>query len=79
MTETTDIGCEQALKRLLEFIDRELPGSEHDRVEQHLRTCRSCFSRMEFERRLKEQLASLPDGDAPAAARERIRTLIKGF
>jgi hypothetical protein len=44
MSEADDIGCEQALKRLLEFIDRELSDSEHDSVERHLRTCRSCFS-----------------------------------
>jgi anti-sigma factor (TIGR02949 family) len=79
MSETDDIGCEQALERLMELIDRELPESEHASVERHLRTCRSCFSRMEFEGRLKERLATLSSEDVPAATRERIRTLIKGF
>ena len=79
MSERDNIGCEQALKRLLEFIDRELPDSEHDSMERHLRTCRSCFSRMEFESRLKQRLSALPDEDAPSKSRERIRDLIKGF
>ena len=79
MSETDDIGCEQALKRLLEFIDHELSDSEQDSVERHLRTCRSCCSRMEFESRLKQRLSALPAEDVPSTARERIRRLIKGF
>jgi anti-sigma factor (TIGR02949 family) len=79
MSETDEIGCEQALKRLLEFIDRELSESDHDGVERHLRTCRSCFSRMEFERRLKQRLSALPADDVPEKSRNRIRALIKGF
>jgi anti-sigma factor (TIGR02949 family) len=79
MPETDNMGCEEALKRLLEFIDHELPDSEHDSVEHHLRTCRSCFSRMEFESRLKQRLSALPVEDAPSTSRDRIRNLIKGF
>jgi anti-sigma factor (TIGR02949 family) len=79
MSATDDTGCEQALKRLLEYIDGELPDSEHDSVERHLRTCRGCCSRMEFESRLKQRLSALPAEDAPSKARERIRDLIKGF
>jgi anti-sigma factor (TIGR02949 family) len=79
MSETDDMGCERALKRLLEFIDHELSDSEHDSVERHLRTCRSCFSRMEFESRLKQQLSALPGEDIPSTSRDRIQKLIKGF
>jgi anti-sigma factor (TIGR02949 family) len=79
MSKTDVMRCEQALKRLLEFIDRELSDSEHDSVERHLRTCRSCFSRMEFESRLKQRLSALPAEDAPSKSRDRIRKLIKGF
>jgi anti-sigma factor (TIGR02949 family) len=79
MSELDNMGCDEALKRLLEFIDRELPDSEHDSVERHLRTCRSCFSRMEFERQLKQRLSALPAGDVPATSHDRIRKLIKGF
>ncbi|RPI57702.1 MAG: anti-sigma factor [Acidobacteria bacterium] len=79
MSETDDIGCQQALKRLLEFIDRELSDSEHDNVERHLSTCRSCFSRMEFESRLKQRLSALSADDVPEKSRDRIRALIKGF
>jgi anti-sigma factor (TIGR02949 family) len=79
MSEHHVMRCDQALKYLLEFIDGELSDSEHESVERHLRTCRSCFSRMEFESRLKQRLSALPAGEAPAKSRERIRELIKGF
>ena len=79
MSDTDDVGCEEALKRLVEFVDHELPGSEHDSVEQHLRICRNCCSRMEFERRLKERLSGLSTEDVPATTRDRVRELIKRF
>jgi anti-sigma factor (TIGR02949 family) len=79
MSETDDVGCELALKRLLEFIDHELSDSEHDSVERHLRTCRGCCSRMEFESRLKQRLSALSTGDVPATSRDRVRDLIKRF
>ena len=79
MSETDDVGCEEALKRLVEFVDHELPDSERDSVEQHLRICRNCCSRMEFERRLKERLSSLSTEDVPSTTRDRVRDLIKKF
>ena len=79
MSERDNIGCEEALKRLAEFIDCELSDREQDNVERHLRTCRSCYSRMEFESRLKQRLSALSGDDAPTKSRDRIRKLIKGF
>ena len=79
MSETHDMGCERALKRLVEFVDGELPESEHDGVEQHLRICRDCCSRMEFESRLKERLSALSSDDVPSTTRDRVRELIKRF
>jgi anti-sigma factor (TIGR02949 family) len=79
MAEPDNIGCEEALRRLAEFVDRELAQRQHDEVEHHLRTCRSCFSRMEFEQRLKDHLSVLSSESAPTASTDRIRKLIKGF
>lgn len=79
MSDTHDMGCERALKRLVEFVDGELAESEHYGVEQHLRVCRDCCSRMEFESRLKERLSALSSDDVPATTRDRVRELIKRF
>ena len=79
MSDTHDIGCERALKRLVEFVDGELREGEHDNVDQHLRICRNCCSRMEFESRLKERLSALSTQEVPSTTRDRVRDLIKRF
>lgn len=73
------INCEQALKQILEYIDHEL--GEHERVAmaQHLHTCKSCFSRMEFERRLKEKVGALRDDEVPSRLGARIKGLLRSF
>jgi anti-sigma factor (TIGR02949 family) len=79
MSNTHDIGCDVALKRLIEFVDGELREGEHDSMEQHLRICRNCCSRMEFESRLKERLSTLSNDDVPSKTRDRVRDLIRRF
>jgi len=77
--DVNDIGCEQALKRIFEFIDRELGDEDRGAVERHLHACRSCLSRMEFERALKDRLHALSRGDVPSRALDRIKALIRDF
>lgn len=74
-----EIDCERALDQLFEFIDHELPESRRDAVQHHLHTCKSCFSRFEFERRLKEKLGTLRDTEVSSDASERIKRLLKSF
>ena len=74
-----EINCEEALKRIMAFIDHELADPEREGLEHHLRACRSCFSRAEFERQLKDKLRALSSGDASGATRDRIKALIQTF
>lgn len=79
MSDGTIMRCEDALRLLAQYLDRELSEGDHADVERHLRTCRSCFSRAEFERRLKRELATLRcSSDAPPALHRRIRALLGG-
>lgn len=73
------IQCEEALKRLFAYLDHELHGRRHEEMDRHLKTCRSCFSRAEFERRLKTQLAEVGQEKAPANLEQRIFALLKDF
>lgn len=77
MKKIEPIDCEQALARIFEYVDRELSGDEREAMEHHLQTCKSCFSRAEFERRLKGKLVQLRDEEATPAARKRIEDLLK--
>lgn len=78
MTER-EIDCEQALKQIFEFIDHELHDADHQVMHRHLEKCKSCFSRVEFERRLKEKLRALRDEKATEKVSERVKGLLKSF
>src|SRR5438477_642260 len=49
MTDIRTINCEEALRRLFDYIDAELAGAPQREMEQHLERCRSCFSRLAVE------------------------------
>lgn len=74
-----EIDCEQALRGLFDFLDHELDDEERAAMQHHLATCRSCYSRMDFERRLKARLRELRDDAAVGHAHERIRRLLETF
>lgn len=79
MSETPTIPCEEALRRLLAYLDHELEAREQLEVDHHLEQCRSCYSRAEFERRLKGHLTELGQAAVPPAVEARIRSLIGQF
>lgn len=77
---TTDIrSCEDALRLLAAHIDRELDPLSQDRMERHLETCRSCYSRAEFETRLKDNIAALGHEPVRPELASRVHTLIRDF
>jgi hypothetical protein len=48
-------------------------------MERHLRMCRSCFSKADFERRFKRKLRDLRDDPAGPACADRIAKLMESF
>lgn len=72
-------SCEDALRLLAAHIDGELDSMSQDRMERHLETCRSCYSRAEFETRLKESMAALGSEPVRPELATRIHTLIHDF
>lgn len=74
-----NIDCEQALRQIYDFIDRELGEVDHEAMHRHLETCKSCFSRVEFERRLKAKLGALREEKATEKMSERVKDLLKDF
>ncbi|NIO41214.1 MAG: anti-sigma factor [Burkholderiales bacterium] len=73
------IDCEQALNILYDYIDRELGEHDHEAMKHHLSVCKSCFSRVEFEQKLKSKMKSLREERAPAGSSGRIKLLLKGL
>lgn len=79
MNDTRALDCEAVLRMIFAYLDGELEGDQPQRVEEHLHRCRSCFSRAEFERRLKSHLAEVGRQEVPAALEHRIRSLLGQF
>jgi anti-sigma factor (TIGR02949 family) len=79
MSDVREIDCEEALKRLLDYLDAELAGEPQREMEHHLERCRSCFSRLEFEKRLKAHTAALGQEPVDEELEQRIRALLDSF
>lgn len=73
------IGCDEVLEHLFEYLDRELDQETAAEIEHHLEHCRSCFSRAEFERRLKARVRNASSSPASERLRARIKEIVEKF
>lgn len=65
--------CHEALSRLMEFVDGELPASEEAAVKKHLDICDRCYPRYDFQRAYVEFTRQLPDRQqAPTSLKRRL-------
>jgi len=71
--------CEQVLKHLVAYLDHETDARTAAQMERHLEECRGCFSRAEFEKRLKAHVREAGSTTAPAHLRARIKKLIEKY
>lgn len=74
--KTQELPCEEVIDRLFEYLDRELDTVRQDEIDRHLQRCYDCFSRAEFERRLRERIVATASEQAPDQLKKRIRDLI---
>lgn len=69
--------CQEAVKRLTDYLSKELRPEEAAQVERHLSECKGCFAKFRFEetllRTIREKASSLR---SPRALREKILGLI---
>ncbi len=73
------ISCKEVLDQLFDYLDSEVNSSTNSEIEQHLERCHDCFSRVAFERRLRERIAGSGHQQAPEKLRRRISELIHHF
>ncbi len=74
------MNCEQVIEHLWPFLDGELDGETSADLTRHLDECRRCFSRAEFERRVKTMIRQSCEGEqVPGPLQERMRTLLRSF
>lgn len=71
-------SCEEAVKRLNEYLDHEMTAAERADVLKHLEICRPCLSRFTFEQTLvvslREKVSHLC---IPTVLREKLFLLLR--
>ncbi len=73
------IDCSGVIRLLFEYLDNELERHDHMAVEVHLYDCRACFSRMQFDKRLKGMVKGTDTASSPDALRDRITKMTELF
>ncbi len=69
--------CEEAVKKLNDFLSRELQPEEEDGVQKHLAACRGCFAKFAFEETLLRTIREKAEHtSAPDTLRHRILRLL---
>ncbi len=71
-----DRHCEEALDRLFEYIDGELPEADLKEIAEHLKACPPCEAERRIRERIKEMVARCPQETAPERLRERILGIV---
>jgi len=70
-------SCEEAVKRLNDYLDRELDSDEHADVVKHLHICKPCLERFTFEETLLISIKTkMQSRSAPNELKSRLSALI---
>jgi len=70
------MNCQEWFDRLYQLLDRDLDAKAWKDVEKHMKECRSCWDRFEFEKQLKTRLK---DSCCKESCTESIRIRIKAI
>lgn len=73
------VTCEEAIHQLSAYLDQELDSATSAAIDRHLETCRECFSRAEFEARLRARVRDAGQEKAPDRLRRRIKGVLECF
>lgn len=69
--------CQEAVKRLYDYLDQELDNATSVQIEKHLELCRLCCDSFEFEKSMKKLVQdNCTGGKAPGILRDKILELL---
>jgi anti-sigma factor (TIGR02949 family) len=66
------ITCEEAVRRLWEYLDGTLDEADREAIDEHLSFCRRCCGEAEFAKELRTFLRSSADVALPDDVRARL-------
>lgn len=73
------MNCEQVLLGIWQYLDHDMSLEDVANVQKHLDLCRSCFSRLEFEQRLRDAMREKTNHCCPEKVKARIKSLLDLF
>lgn len=74
-----ELSCEEVIEQLFEYLDQRLGAEKIADIHRHLERCRECFSRAEFERRLRGRIVDAGETKAPDRLRMRVARVLDEF
>ena len=74
-----EIDCDEVMRQLFDYLDNEVDITAQDEIHQHVEECRSCFSRVEFEKQLKGKVQGAGKDSAPESLKNKLADLMKEF
>jgi anti-sigma factor (TIGR02949 family) len=79
MSKRDHIHCEEVITHLFAYLDGEIDAEKRRQIDRHLEECRSCFSRTEFEKALRQKVKQLGKEQSPRSLQERLKRLVDRF
>ena len=74
------MNCRDSFELLYRYIDGDHDGLSVEEIEIHLKLCRPCWDRFEFEKKLKERLKSCCHKETCSdELRQRIKSLLEKY
>jgi mycothiol system anti-sigma-R factor len=70
------MNCDEWIERLYQILDRDMDANFGHDLEEHMKDCRACFDRFEFEKQLK---ARVKDSCCIESCTETLRIRIKAL
>lgn len=71
------IPCDEAVRRLWDYLDDSVPPADRAQVEDHLAFCRRCCGELEFVEHLRGLLASQSASELPPAMIRRLEAFVE--
>ncbi len=73
------LSCEQVVQEIWVFLDGRLEEGDLIHFRQHMELCRACFTRIEFERALRESIREKTHHTCPERLKMRVQKFLENF
>ncbi len=73
------LSCEEVIEELFAYLDREVNEALSAEIDRHLEKCRDCFTRAQFERKLRAKVAETANVSAPERLQRRIKAVLERY